>query len=83
MTWAYHSQFGTKKNSDGSGRNIREFKLKGRQWTVLDIAHPVQNDDVSCGVYILKVIHICLNLCIALNMVVFWYAFLERIAFLS
>ncbi|XP_044164532.1 sentrin-specific protease 2-like [Acropora millepora] len=33
----------------------RRSELKGRQWTVLDIAHPLQNDDVSCGVYILKI----------------------------
>ena len=25
-------------------------------WTDLAIAHPLQNDDVSCGVYVLKVI---------------------------
>ena len=39
----------------------RRSELKGRQWTVLDIAHSLQNDDVSCGVYVLKVIPICLN----------------------
>ncbi|KAK2569825.1 Uncharacterized protein P5673_005676, partial [Acropora cervicornis] len=33
----------------------RRSELKGRQWTVLDIAHPLQNDDLSCGVYILKI----------------------------
>lgn len=35
---------------------VRWGELKGRQWTVLDIAHPLQNDDISCGVYILKIV---------------------------
>jgi len=32
MTWAYHSQFGTKKNADGSESDIKEFtSLLGSQ----------------------------------------------------
>lgn len=39
---------------------VRDFltkrsELEGRHWTDLAIPHPLQNNDVSCGVYVLKI----------------------------
>ena len=41
-------------------------ELEGRQWRELSIEHPLQADDISCGVFVLKVKHLSLT-CFALR----------------